>query len=189
MKIEILNYTDNWQAVKNAAMNTIGKEDGKYPSSEWKWKILSAEHSPIRLIELTIRMIDIPYWVSVHLVRHKIGIEHWVATQRTDRTGVNRDELPQGALVNHTIRVNAQALITISRKRLCAQAAPETRAVWQAVVDAVKEVEPELAACCVKECLYRGRCPEMKCCGYGATEKFLADLIAYRRVGCTEKFG
>ena len=167
MKVEVLNYQDNWQAVKDAAMNTVGSETGKYPSPAWKRKILLAEHSPIRLIELTIRMRDIPYWVSVHLVRHKIGIEHWVRTQRTDRTGVDRNELPQGALVDHTIRVNAQALITISRKRLCRQASPETRAVWQAVRSAVKEVEPELASVMVPDCEYRGGfCPEMKGCGY-----------------------
>ena len=148
MKVEVLNYQDNWQAVKDAAMNTVGSETGKYPSPAWKRKILLAEHSPIRLIELTIRMRDIPYWVSVHLVRHKIGIEHWVRTQRTDRTGVDRNELPQGALVDHTIRVNAQALIAISRKRLCRQASSETRAVWQAVRNVVKEVEPELKCRC-----------------------------------------
>ena len=60
MWVEIVNYEDRWQEVKNAAMNTIGKTDGKYPSSEWKWKILRAEHSPIRLLELTIRLHEIP---------------------------------------------------------------------------------------------------------------------------------
>ena len=165
MKIEILNYVDNWQAVKDAAMNTIGKESGQYPSETWKWQILLAEHSPIRLLEFTVRMTGIPSWVSVHLVRHKHGIEHWVKTQRTDRTGVDRSKLPQDALVDHTIRVNAQALINISRKRLCNQAAPETRAVWQAVIDEIGKVEPEIASVCVPECVYRSFCPEMKPCG------------------------
>ena len=166
MEVKVIKYQDNWQAVKDAAMNTIGKESGKYPDPKWKREILLAEHSPIRLIELTIRMRGIPYWVSVHLVRHKFGIEHFVSTQRTDRTGIDRNELPQNALVDHTIRVNAQALITISRKRLCSKAAPETVAVWKAVRQAVKEVEPELASVMVPECVYRGFCPEMKSCGY-----------------------
>ena len=87
MKAEILNYTDNWQAVKNAAMNTVGKETGKYPDSDWKKRILLAEHSPIRLLTFTVRITDLPYWVSVHLVRHKIGVEHFVKTQRSDRGG------------------------------------------------------------------------------------------------------
>lgn len=180
MWVEIVSYEDRWQEVKNAAMNTIGKPDGKYPDSNWKWKILRAEHSPIRLLEMTIRLHEIPYWVSVHLVRHKIGIEHWVSTQRTDRTGVSRAELPQGALVDHTIRVNAQALITISRKRLCRQASPETRQVWQAVVDAVREYEPELANLCCPECIYRGDCTEMRSCGYAKTGQYELALTAYK---------
>lgn len=179
MEVKVIDYRDAWQEVKNAAMNTIGYEDGKYPSSSWKWKILKAEHSPIRLIELTIRMKEIPYWVSVHLVRHKIGIEHWVRTQRTDRTGVKRDELPQGALVDHTIRANAQALISISRKRLCNQASRETRLVWEAVRTAVKEVEPELASVMVPECVYRGHCPEMRSCGFEESAKCQLKKTAY----------
>lgn len=168
MRAELIDYVDHWQAVKNAAMNTIGKESGQYPSSGWKRKILLAEHSPIRLLVFTVRLTDLPYWVSVHLTRHKIGVEHFVSTQRTDRTGVSREELPQGALVEHTMVVNAQALINISRKRLCSQASPETRQAWYAVIDAIREYEPEIASVCVRECVYRGFCPEMSSCGYYA---------------------
>ena len=181
MEVKVIEYQDNWQAVKDAAMNTIGNESGKYPTPKWKREILLAEHSPIRLIELTIRMRGIPYWVSVHLVRHKIGIEHFVSTQRTDRTGVNRDELPQNALVDHTIRVNAQALITISRKRLCSKAAPETELVWRAVRKAVKEVEPELASVMVPECVYRGFCPEMRPCGHCSTGMYTMERKCYEK--------
>ena len=172
MKISIINHADNWQAVKDAAMNTVGKDTGKYPSSEWKRSILLAEHSPIRLLEFTIRMEDIPYWVSVHLVRHKTGVEHWVSTQRTDRTGINRNELPQGALVSHTMHINAQALIYISRKRLCNQASPETRRVWWHVINQLRMYEPEIASVCVPECVYRGFCPEMQGCGYCMTDEY-----------------
>ena len=183
MEAIMIDYKDNWQAVKNAAMNTIGKDSGKAPSSVWKRKILLAEHSPIRLLTFTIRLKDIPYWVSVHLSRHKHGIEHFVSTQRSDRTGVRRDELPQGALVTHTINVNAQALINISRKRLCNQASTETWAAWHEVVREVKSWEPELASVCVPECVYRGFCPEMKSCGYVDTNEYKNACKEYRRVG------
>ena len=166
MRIEIVDYQDRWQLVKNAAMGTIGKESGKYPDSAWKRSILLAEHSPIRLLEFDIIMHDIPYWVSVHLVRHKTGVEHFVSTQRTDRTGVDRDSLPQDAPVTHRMHINAQALIAISRKRLCHQAADKTRYVWADVVRAIREYEPELADACVPECVYRGFCPEMRSCGF-----------------------
>ena len=86
----------------------------------------------------------------------KLGIEHWVSTQRSDRTGIDRNKLPQDTLVNHECEANAQALINISRKRLCYQASPETRQAWKAVKEKVKEVEPELASCMVKDCIYRG---------------------------------
>ena len=172
--------TDNWQDVKNATMNTIGKSTGAYPDSEWKHKLLLAEHSPIRKLHYSWRWEDLPYWVSVHFVRHKIGIEHFVKTQRTDRTGVDRNEAPQNAPVNHECEADAQALINISRKRLCSCASPETRAAWQQVKDEVAKTEPELARCMVRECIYRGFCPEMFGCGYDKTEAFEKELKEYR---------
>lgn len=97
MEIAWFRHEDNWQDVKNAAMNTIGRNTGKYPDSVWKKKILLAEHSPIRLMHFSWRWKDLPYWVSVHIVRHKVGIEHFVSTQRSDRTGISRDDCPRGA--------------------------------------------------------------------------------------------
>lgn len=181
MKVDIFEHADNWQGIKDATMNTIGKTTGKYPDSEWKRKLIMSEHSPIRRLKFYWRWADLKYWVSVHLVRHKIGIDHWVNTQRTDRTGVNRDELPQGALVNHAAEADAQAMINISRKRLCMCASPETRQAWQNVKDEVEKVEPELASCMVRECVYRGFCPEMFPCGFSKTEAYKKELAEYRK--------
>ena len=180
MKIDIFKHEDNWQDVKDSTMNTIGKTTGTYPDSVWKKKLLLSEHSPIRRIKFYWRWADLKYWVSVHFVRHKFGIDHWVATQRTDRTGIDRNDIPQGALVNHACEANAQALINISRKRLCSCASPETREAWQTVKDEVAKCEPELASCMVRECIYRGFCPEMFGCGYDKTETFKKELEAYR---------
>lgn len=180
MKVELKDYRDLWQGIKNATMNTIGKNKGAYPTSEWKRKLLLSEHSPIRKLIIGWRWTDLKYWVSVHLVRHKHGIEHFVTTQRTDRTGINRDELPQGSLVNHECEANAQGLINISRKRLCHCASLETRQAWQKVKEEVSKVEPELAKCMVKECIYRnGLCPEMFTCGYNKTKAFEEELKEY----------
>ena len=186
MQTEILDHEYRWAAIKHAAMTTVGKEGGRYPSPSWRRSILLAEHSPIRRLRVAWRWTDLPYWVSVHMVRHKIGIEHWVRTQRSDRTGVPRDQLPQGALVEHECEANAQAMINISRKRLCSMAAPETRQAWQAVKDEVAKVEPELASVMVRECVYRGFCPEMHSCGYAKTEAYKAELAACRG-GADEK--
>ena len=180
MIIDIFKHDDNWQDVKDSTMNTIGKTTGKYPTSEWKRKLILSEHSPIRQIKFYWRWSELKSWVSVHFVRHKISIEHWVTTQRTDRTGISRDELPQGSFVNHACEANAQSLINISRKRLCNCASIVTREAWQAVKDKVATVEPELASCMVRECVYRGFCPEMFPCGYSKTKAFEEDLKQYR---------
>lgn len=180
MNIERFKHEDNWQDVKDATMTTIGKSTGRYPDSEWKLKLIRSEHSPIRKLKFSWRWKDIPYWVSVHIVRHKIGIEHFVKTQRSDRTGLDRSELPQGAFVSHECEADAQALITISRKRLCHCASAETTKAWQLVKDEVQKVEPELAHCMVRECVYRGFCPEMFGCGFDKTEQFKKELEAYR---------
>ena len=49
MRIEVVKHDDMWQEIKNSAMFTMGKDIGKYPTSEWKKRILLAEHSPIIL--------------------------------------------------------------------------------------------------------------------------------------------
>lgn len=180
LEIKDVKHTDEWQKVKDATMNTIGKNTGKYPDSAWKKQLLLSEHSPIRLIKFYWRWINLKSWVSVHFTRHKFGVDHFVTTQRSDRTGCNRDEAPQGALVSHAIEANAQALINISRKRLCKCASPETRAAWSKVKDEVAKVEPELASVMVPECIYRGFCPEMFGCGFDTTDKFRRDLESYR---------
>lgn len=182
MNIKWSEYKDVWRDVKRAARTTIGREgSGQDPSDAWKKTILLAEHSPIRKIKFCWKWEDLRYWVSVHFVRHKHGIEHWVSTQRTDRTGSDRDSAPQSALVSHECEANAQALIFISRRRLCHQAAEETREAWKAVVEEVGKSDPVLASVCVPECIYRGFCPEFTSCGYVNTEAYRVRLEEYRR--------
>jgi hypothetical protein len=181
MKCKLIKIKGTWRQVADSANTTIHREEGiKEPSSQWKRRMLLAEHSPVRQITVKAKWYDLKYWVSVHLVRHKIGVEHWVRTQRTDRTGTNRDNLPQGNLVEHEIEANAQAIINISRKRLCNQASKETREAWQAFLDSFKDKEPELYSVCVKECIYRGFCPEYNSCSYHKTKAFEEELAKYR---------
>ncbi len=88
MKIEILRYPEeaDWQRCKSFALNTMGKKylGDKDVDELWKVRILKAGHSPIRTLMFTIKL-EIPYFVSVHFVRHKFGIEHYVQSQRDDR--------------------------------------------------------------------------------------------------------
>jgi hypothetical protein len=170
-----------WRDVGDSARTTVNMKPGtKEPSSDWKRKMLLAEHSPIRQIIVKGIWGDLKSWVSVHLVRHWLGIVHWVRSQRSDRTGVNRDELRQDALVEHEIEVNAQAMINISRKRLCNCASKETREAWKDVVESIKNAEPELYRCCVRDCVYRSHCYEIKSCNYHKTWEFQEELKDYR---------
>ncbi len=171
----------SWRDVADAARTTVGMEDGEgEPSSVWKMRMLLAEHSPIRFLSFSILLEELKSWISVHIVRHKFGIEHFVRSQRTDRTGIDRDSLPQDSLVNHRVLANAQALITISRKRLCNQASPETREAWKALLLTIKDIEPELYNACVPDCIYRGWCYELTPCGYCDSPSYKRRLSLYR---------
>lgn len=183
MKIRFLKVSGSWRDVADAARTTIRLGEGeKEPGDKWKKRILLAEHSPVRKLCFNWKWEDLPYWVSVHFVRHKFGIEHFVSTQRSDRTGVAREAARQDAPVLHECFANAQAVMFISRRRLCSQASAETREAWKAVVAAIAEKEPQVAACCVPECVYRGFCPEFKPCGYAGTEAWKKAVEAYRAV-------
>lgn len=187
--IKKLEQVTSWKRVLNAARRTIGKEPlDKEPSDSWKAKILLAEHSPIRLLEYEWTWSNIKQWVSVHLVRHHEGCEKFVHSQRGDRRAIlkeynvdNRDDLPQGATNDMDMTANAQALINISRKRLCTCASKDTREAWKQVKEEIAKKDPVLASKMVPECLYRGFCPEwMSSCGYSKTKKFAEDLKEYR---------
>ena len=177
--------SEEWNDVKEAARKTIGKDGvGKEPTNAWKKQILLAEHSPIRLLHYTIKFKNIPYFQVMHLVRHRIGCEHFVKSQREDRseTHAKRSDLPQDAPVDYMMVANAQALINISRKRLCNQAAKETREAWEEAKDLIEKVDPVMASVMVKDCLYRGHCGEFNCCGYVHTAAYRKELEEYRKV-------
>jgi hypothetical protein len=180
-KVKFLKILGSWRDVANAARTTIRMAEGeKEPTSSWKKRILLAEHSPIRKLFVSWKWSDLPYWVSVHFVRHKYGIEHFVSTQRTDRTGTDRTGQRQDAPVEHECIANAAEMMFISRRRMCAQASPETREAWKLLIDAIAQDNPELASCCVPECVYRGFCPEFKCCGFAHSPAFERARAAYQ---------
>ena len=182
MKIEFLKRKGTWREIADAARTTIGMEAGEgEPSSNWKRKMLLAEHSPIRKIHINWKWTDLLWWVQTHFTRHKFGVEWWVSTSRSDRTGIDRSTIGQDAPVNVEGEANLQAIINISRKRLCNQASKETREAWKEFLEGLKDIEPELVSVCVPECCYRGWCYEYKSCGFHKTEKFKEMLNEYRR--------
>lgn len=164
-KTEILNVDGSWEEVVDDCRATVGKEPlGHEPSDKFKTAILMAEHSPIRDIEIRWKWSNIPSFVATHWSRHKF--EKFIKTQRSDRTGADRNKLPQDAPVTFTGKANAQHLIDAWRKRLCRQASPETRSYAEDFKRELHNVEPELSDVLVPNCVYRGFCNEMSPCGF-----------------------
>lgn len=166
MRVTLLRYPTekdlSW--VKTCTLNTVGKTSLTAPTEEWVKRLVEAEHSPMRELWFGLRL-EVPYWVSVHFVRHHIGVNHYVQTQRSDRTNVGRNFKPQGETVSHILSVNAQELVFMAHKRLCRQASPETRQVMQMIVDEVVKVAPYMKTVLVPLCAYRnGKCTEMFPC-------------------------
>lgn len=164
MRTKILKIKGDWQEVVDDSRFTVGKEPlGKEPSEDFKKRILIAEHSTIRSISVKWVWESMKHWVTVHWVRHKW--EKFVRTQRSDRTGIDRDELRQDEPQDFTGEANAQHLIDTWRKRLCYMASDETRQYAEDFKMALHEVEPEIADVLVPNCIYRCGCPEMQGCG------------------------
>jgi hypothetical protein len=167
--VELIKYPteEDLLWVKRCTLNTVGKDTTQGPTEDWMKRLVEAEHSPIRELWFGVKM-TIPYWVSVHFVRHHIGVNHYVQTQRDDRTSdtVSRNDKPQGEMVSHIMSINAQELINMSHKRLCLQASKETREVMQDIVREVINVAPYMRDVLVPLCKYRnGKCTEMFPCG------------------------
>ena len=89
-------------------------------------KIYQCEHSPMRTQMFVVEMKDIPTFVSVHFVRHKHGVEHFVKSNREDRASHTGDS-GRWHPVNHMMLCNAQSLVNLARKRLCRKASKRER--------------------------------------------------------------
>jgi len=163
LKVTARHKGAGWEDCLDSARVTVWKDRlDKMPSDTFKVRMISSEHSPLREIVFVLDLENIKSWVTVHLVRHFLGVEKYVSTQRSDRreAPVPRDELPQGALVNMRLTINAQALINISQVRLCHCASIETVQAWQAVRRAIKPLDEHIWAAMVPKCVYKGFCSE-----------------------------
>jgi len=191
----LYNIEDMWKTARRMARQTVNKATLDKPvSQKFKCDLIVSEHSPLREIRFIIQLIGIPVWVGQQFSRHRIAtnrsdfsltenvnptdIEHYVQTQRTDRTGNPRDS---NALIDYTFTANAQGLIDMSKKRLCRCASAETRNTWRKVVDELVEIEPLLSFALVPSCIYRGFCPEtMSDCDWINGKEGIKTLGEYR---------
>lgn len=164
MRVELLEYptANDWMEVKRRALVTIGKRPISPPTEAWKREILRARHSPIRYLRFSFLITDLPSWVSVHLCRH-VHAQPYVKSQRNDRqTAYDRNKAPQDSPVDMIWDVNAEELMTVCAKRLCAMASPETREVVREIAKAVEKACPEFEGMLKPQCEWQGGiCYEM----------------------------
>lgn len=154
----------DWMQVKRRALVTVGLNPVKAPDIKWKKSILRARHSPIRRLFFSFDL-EVPYYVSVHLVRH-IHAQPFVRSQRNDRQDMyDRRKAPQDMMVRMIWDMGAEELIQIANKRLCNQASEETRQVVEMMCDEVLKVNPEFKDELVPMCVREGSCHEMFPCG------------------------
>ena len=158
--VKITYFNVDWLRIKSACMTTISKQAKQIPGKEWRRKLLICEHSPIRRSEISWKWDAIPYAISTHFARHHEGCEKFVGTERTDRTGVNREERSQMNPVPMEMDANIQALINISAKRLCTCADPTTKKYWESVLEAIREYDEDVFWACVPQCIRCGACVE-----------------------------
>lgn len=71
--------------------------------------------------------------------------------------------------------INAEAIINMSHKRLCAKASAETREIWEKIVEEIRKCDRDLANYCVKPCVHCGFCREAKPCGF--TKKDIYQIL------------
>lgn len=79
--------------------------------------------------------------------------------------------------------INAEALINMAHKRLCAKASSETRELMTLIAMSVADEDPALAEHLVPQCVYRGGiCTEPKSCGWIESGIGRAMLADYREM-------
>lgn len=167
MKVELIKYPteEDWMLAKRCALVTVGKTPLTPPDQQWKHDILEARHSPIRELKFVFLLTDVPYCVSVHLCRH-IHAQPYVKSQRNDRQSkYDRNKAPQDAPVTMLWSMGAEELMIVANKRLCKQAAEDTREVVRKMCNLVLEKCPEFNGLLVPMCVWQGGvCHEMFPC-------------------------
>lgn len=169
MHVEVEKLTeDDLLRYCNAATMRFEKESKQPLLSAYKM-----EHSPVRTQMFRVTM-NVPAFVSTHFVRHKIGVEHFVGSNREDLGG--NPDAGRHTPTEHVMVCNAAALIAMSKLRLCYKASTETRDAMFAIRRQVALVDPALELMMVPNCIYRNGFCGHRCAGY---KKFVEGQFDY----------
>ena len=148
------------QLVLGLALFTQRKEPRHIITAEEFEQFVVSEHSVIYALHYMIYLEDITERASVHLVRHHVGIQHYVSTSRPDLAPMAPKNIK-----NHAMLVDPASLLALAHKRLCTRAWHETRDVVEAIKNELAqgdEYDIAVARHMVPMCLYRRGCPEGK---------------------------
>lgn len=159
-KTKITDYAVSWLKIKDACMQTIGKQAKNEPNDEWKKKLLICQHSPLRRGNISWKWEDIPTFSSTHYCRHHVGCTPFVASQRSDRGGGDRNKRSQVEPVSMQMDANIQSLIDIASRRLCLQSDKTTIAYMNDLVETIREYDETLAWALVPQCVWANGCKE-----------------------------
>lgn len=158
---------------KRAVWITMGntKRPKKPMTDELLHKLLRARHSPIRVLNYAFLIEGIPSNISTHLARH-VHATPFVSSLRNDRQSrMDGDAAPRNTPVDMIYYVNAEELMVIANKRLCAKASTKTREVVQLMCQEARKVTPALTGLLVPMCTYCGGvCHEIEPCGRAGNE-------------------
>jgi len=152
--------------------------DSKMPSLKTWHKMILSQHSSHRAVLYRFCCEDVPYYVHTHFVRHNQGVQFHVKSQRTEQ---DRANLPQGALINMLFDANVQALLNMSKARLCYKADDNAKSLMKKVKYALifegDEHDKVLGKLLMKPCQwYPGLCSEPKPCGRVVNVRSLFDI-------------
>jgi len=169
-----------------AAMRSTRYKDisiQKIPKSETWYRMLLSEHSPIRSVKYRVILKNIPYYAHVYLIRHHEGFEPYVFSQRDDKGVLDvteRDSKPQGEPISMMFDINAQALITIAKKRLCYKSHKVVRNVLKLIKVELSKgdtYDQILGNLMMKNCeWWSGLCQEPESCGKVKNVENLFDI-------------
>lgn len=153
---------DGWDWAFKAALTTVHKSPLYIqPTSNWKTKMLIAEHSPIREVKIRFKFKSIKRWIADQLVRHNVGVNNYMGTGRPDRGNVPRSEQTMEMETMLMQSHNAQSFIREAQTRLCVGCvSTDTRHLMENLVKEVGKTNPEVASVCVPPCVYRHGCKE-----------------------------
>jgi peptidyl-prolyl cis-trans isomerase D len=97
---------------------------------------------------------------------NQTGEAQWITSSQYERATLDDNNLK---FIN---TINAQAVIQISRLRLCNAAWKETVDCWRQILSAINDIDPSVPSWCCPRCVQMGACPERKCCNFIHTDGY-----------------